>query len=78
MPTPDPCTLLREADVAWFALNTAGQVRSVTDQNNEKVEYTSSNRAGLLAMINALQSQCDDYRSIALGPCRARPLKFLF
>lgn len=78
MPDLDPCTLLRQADQAWFDLNTSGAVRSVTDQNGEKIEYSTANRAGLLTMIQTLQAQCPTYKSIALGGCQARPLKFLF
>lgn len=78
MPDLDPCTLLRQADQAWFDLNTSGAVRSVTDQNGERIEYTSSNRVGLLSMIQTLQTQCHSYRSIALGPCQARPIRFFF
>lgn len=74
----DPCTLLRQADQAWFDLNTSGTVRAVTDQNGERIEYSTANRSGLLAMIQTLQTQCSDYRSIALGPCQARPMRFLF
>lgn len=78
MPDLDPCTLLREADQAWFDLNTSGVVRAVTDQNGERIEYSTANRAGLLAMIQSLQSQCATYKSIALGPCQSRPIRFLF
>lgn len=74
----DPCTLLRQADQAWFDLNVSGTVRSVTDQNGERIEYSTANRAGLLSMIQVLQGRCPEYRSIALGLCRARPIKFLF
>jgi hypothetical protein len=74
----DPCALLQQADEAWFALNTSGAVRSVTDQNGEKIEYSTANRDGLLAMIRNLQTLCPTYTSIALGTCQARPLRFLF
>ena len=74
----DPCTLLRQADQAWFDLNTSGAVRSVTDQNGERIEYSTANRAGLLAMMQRLQAQCTTYTAVALGPCVARPMKFLF
>lgn len=74
----DPCTLLRQADQAWFDINTNGAVRAVTDQNGERIEYSTANRAGLLSMIQRLQSQCTTYTSVALGPCQARPMKFLF
>lgn len=78
MPDLDPCTLLRQADQAWFDLSSGASVRAVTDQNGERVEYSTANRAGLLAMIQTLQSQCTTYRSVALGQCQSRPLRFLF
>lgn len=78
MPDLDPCTLLRQADQAWFDLSTGGAVRRVTDQNGETVEYSTANRAGLLAMIQTLQAQCPSYTSLALGACRSRPLRFFF
>lgn len=78
MPDLDPCTLLRQADQAWFDLNTSGAVRAVTDQNGERIEYSTANRDGLLSMINTLQSLCPTYRSIALAHRKTRPLRFLF
>ena len=74
----DPCTLLREADAAWFALNTGGAVRRVRDQNGEEIEYSSANRSGLLTMIAALQPLCDSYTSIALGSIRTKPMQYFF
>lgn len=74
----DPCALLQQADQAWFDLNTSGAVRAVTDQNGERVEYSTANRDGLLAMIRNLQALCPTYKSIALGTCTARPMRFFF
>jgi hypothetical protein len=73
----DPCQLLRDADKAWFEMNTGGAVRVIRDQNGEQVEYSSANRAGLLNMIYALQELCPTYKSIAIsvGP---KPMKYLF
>ena len=74
----DPCTRLRQADLAWHALNTGASVRTVQDENNEKIEYSTANRAGLLAYIANLQSQCTTYQATALGGNYTRPMKFLF
>lgn len=74
----DPCILLQQADQAWFDLSTGATVRVVQDQNGERIEYNAANRAGLLSFISMLQSQCTTYKSVALGPCMARPLRFLF
>lgn len=78
MPDLDPCTLLRQADQAWFDLNTSGSVRAITDQNGERIEYNASNRQGLLSYMQTLQSQCHTYKALALGQCQARPLRFFF
>lgn len=78
MADPDPCQLLKDADLAWFALNTGGAVRRVKDQNGEEIEYSSANRAGLLSMIAALQPLCDTYTSVALGSTRTKPMKYFF
>lgn len=74
----DACTLLREADRAWFELNTGGGVRAVTDQNGERIEYSSANRAGLLAMIQTLQPQCTTYQALALGSVSPKPIQYFF
>ena len=73
----DPCQLLRDADKAWFQLNTGGAVRSVRDQNGEQVEYSSANRAGLLNMIYALQKLCPSYTSLALS-ATPKPMKYFY
>ena len=73
----DPCELLRQADKAWFELNTGGAVRSVRDQNNEEVIYSSANRQGLMNMIYALQKLCPTYQSMALMTA-PRPLKYFY
>ena len=74
----DACTLLKQADQAWFDLSAGGAVRAVTDQNGERVEYTSANRAGMLAMMRVLQAQCLTYTAVALGGAANKPMKFLF
>jgi len=74
----DPCTLLRQADQAWFELSTGASLRSVRDQNGEEVQYSTANRAGLLNLIATLQSQCSTYKSVALGKCPNHPMGFLF
>lgn len=78
MPDLDPCALLRQADQAYFDLSAGNTVRSVTDQNGERVEYSTANRAGLLAYMQRLQGLCTTYNAVALGGCTARPLRFLF
>lgn len=74
----DPCTLLRQADQAWFDLNMGNAVREVTDANGERIQYTSANRQGLLTMIENLQAQCTTYKSVALGSRHNRPSRFVF
>ena len=74
----DPCTRLRQADLAWHALNTGAAVRSVQDENGERIDYSSSNRAGLLAYIANLQTQCPTYQALALGGNYTRPMRFMF
>lgn len=76
--TLDPCTLLRQADLAWFRLNTGASVREVVDENGERVSYSTSNRAGLLAFIMNLQTQCTTYQALALGGNYTRPMRFMF
>ena len=68
---------LKVADAAWTALNTGQSVRAVTDQNGERIEFSTANRAGLLAYIVSLQARCTDYQSIALGNF-PRPLGFVY
>ena len=74
----DPCELLRQADQAWFDLSTGATTRVVQDQNGSRVEYNTANRAGLMSLIQVLQGQCSTYNSVALGTCRARPMRFVF
>lgn len=74
----DPCVALKEADLAWVMLNMGGAVREITDQNGERVVYTSANRAGLLLLIKSLQPQCPQYTPVALGAGTQRPLGFVF
>jgi hypothetical protein len=73
----DPCQLLRDADKAWFEMNTGGAVRRVRDQNGEEIEYSSANRQGLLNMIYALQKLCPTYQSMALATA-PRPMKYFY
>lgn len=76
---PDACALLMEADAAWHALNTGASVRAVTDQNGERLEFSTANRAGLLAYIKQLAPLCTAYQPLALGVSGlSRPVKFLF
>lgn len=75
---PTPCQRLMEADAAWAALNTGASVRAVTDQDGSRVEFSTANRAGLLAYIANLQRQCLTYQALALGGQSSRPLRFLF
>lgn len=77
----DPCAALRQADQAWLDLNTNGAVRSIRDQNGETIEYSTANRAGLLAYIENLQTLCPTYKALALGDTRRHhrgPMRFLF
>ena len=47
---------LPEAQSAYHALVIGGSARVVVDQNGERVEYTSGNRAALSAYIAMLES----------------------
>lgn len=76
--TLDPCELLKQADKAWFELRMGGTIRSVVDQNGERIEYTSASSSSLLNLIAVLQSQCSCYQSIALGGSGRGPLGFVF
>ena len=46
---------LAEAYTAYHSLVTGTSARVVVDQNGERVEYTSANRAGLKAWIDELE-----------------------
>ncbi len=46
---------LPEAQTAYHALVLGGSARVVVDQNGERVEYTSANRAALSAYIAMLE-----------------------
>lgn len=78
--TPDTpaCARLKEADAAWHALNIGANVRAVTDENGERIEFNSSTRQGLLTYIRTLQPQCLTYTALALGADSTRGTKFLF
>ena len=48
-------TWLPEAQAAYHALVIGGSARVVVDQNGERVEYTSANRAALSSYIAMLE-----------------------
>lgn len=59
--TPDQRTalelLLAQAQQAYHNVMIGGSVREFTDQNGERIVYSSANRASLLAYINQLRAQ---------------------
>lgn len=74
----DPCTALRAADQAYFDIMTNGAVRSVTDQNGERIEYGTANLAALKAYIAQMAGLCPSYRPIALAGGCVKPMRFMF
>lgn len=74
----DACTLLRQADLAYSQIRFGGAVRSVQDQNGERIEFSSANAASLLAYMRVLQAQCDTYTAVALGTDVTKPMKYFF
>lgn len=48
--------LLTEAESTYHRLLMGGGVRDFTDQNGERVAYSTTNRASLLAYINSLRA----------------------
>lgn len=58
--TPEERTMyegrLADANMAYHSLMTGTQARVVVDQNGERVEFTSANRAALYNYILGLQS----------------------
>lgn len=65
---------LAEARASYRALITGGQARVIVDQNGERVEFTSANRAALYGYIMSLEAR--------LGICGtmrpAPPCQFVF
>lgn len=78
VPTPTVCDRLREADAAYHALTTGASIRSVTDENGEKLEFNAANRLGLLNYIRSLQPFCSDYQATSLVAVMTVPVRFLF
>ncbi len=60
---------LPEAQTAYHSLVIGGSARVVVDQNGERVEYTSANRAALSAYIAMLESIIANI-STAPGPLK--------
>ncbi len=56
MPTLSTQAALTEAEDALHALLTGRSARVFVDQNGERVEYTSINRAGLVTYIDSLKA----------------------
>lgn len=52
------CQRLAEAEQALHTLSLGGALRAITDENGERVEYTSANRVSLIAYINMLRPLC--------------------
>lgn len=48
-------TRLREAENAYHELNVTGAVRTLVDQNGERIEYTVTNTQRLQAYITSLK-----------------------
>ena len=63
---------LVEAETAYHNLIIGGAVRVVVDQNGERVEYTATNAAKLLAYIADLRSLIADEAGLyrPRGPAR--------
>lgn len=81
MPLPmSVCERLRQADEAYNELLRGGQVKSITDENGENIQYTGARTADLLAYIRVLQSQCVTYKAMALGGDTGprAPFRFVF
>ena len=73
------CQRLMQADQAYNDLMTGAQVRSVTDENGENLQYTATNKAQLLAYIQILQPQCPSYVALSLSANPNRPpMRFFF
>lgn len=57
--TPEQTTYytaqLREAEAAYHGVMIGGAVREFTDQNGEKIVYSSANRTALIGYINYLR-----------------------
>lgn len=51
---------LDAARIAYHELVTSGGIRTVVDQNGERIEYTVANAARLAAYIQTLEHQVGD------------------
>lgn len=74
----DPCTALKQADLAYQKLMMNQSVRVVVDQNGERIEYSSASAVSLLGYIRTLAPQCPSYTPVALGAPVTKPIKFFF
>lgn len=72
MPTLSTQDRLTEAEDALHALLTGRSARVFVDQNGERIEYTSINRAGLVTYIGFLKAELG---VLTDGP---GPLKMVF
>ena len=50
---------LNEAKAALHALNIGGVVRSITDSDGSRIEYSQANKTGLASYVALLQAQYD-------------------
>lgn len=67
---------LADAKLSYHRLMTGLSARVVVDQNGERVEFTSVNKANLYAYIQMLQAQLG-YGTSAL-PYNNSPARFIF
>ncbi len=69
-------TRLAEARAALHQLMLGRSAKAITDQNGDKVEFTQTNKADLIAYIQSLEAQCGS----GAGCCGASngPLQFTF
>ena len=64
---------LAEAEAALHQTMIGGGVREFTDQNGERIAYSTANRSGLIAYIASLRAQlglppaCNPYHSRPAG-----------
>jgi hypothetical protein len=67
---------LTAAEKAYHSLVLGGQARVFVDQNGERIEYTSANRASLLAYIQQLRDALGKGPFLAVSVCRPAGVYF--
>jgi hypothetical protein len=68
---------LNEAKAALHALSIGGVVRSITDSDGSRIEYSQANKVNLVSYVALLQAQYDACIG-STAPVLTKPVNYFF